>query len=97
MSEENKIFAAVFDASAEDTIEGYNQVMKELEAANADSPEGRLYHVACAKDSGYLVLDVWESRELFDQFSQTLGSVIQKLGGTPGEPQIYPILNIIQG
>ena len=97
MSEENKAIVVVVDAVAENSVDGYNQIMNELAVANADTPEGRLYHVACAKDSGYLVLDVWESRESFDQFWQTLGSVVRKLGGTPTEPQIYPLLNIITG
>jgi len=96
MSEENKAIVVLVDASA-DSIEGYHQIMKELEAAGAGSPEGRLSHVAGAKEGGYLVVDIWESRELFGQFWQTLVSIIQKLGGTPAEPQIYPMVNIDKG
>jgi hypothetical protein len=96
MSEQNKTIVAIFDASA-DSVGGYNQVTEALQAVGAGSPKGRLFHVAYEKEGGYIVVDVWKSRELFDQFSRTLGSVVQKLGGTPGVPQIYPVVNIIEG
>jgi hypothetical protein len=87
---------AIFDAS-DQTAHQYDQLIKELEEAGAGKPEGRMYHVAYSKGGGYLVVDVWESAELFEQFSQTLVSIIQKLGLKPAPPQIYPVHNIIKG
>ncbi|MEA2446787.1 MAG: hypothetical protein QOK47_424, partial [Actinomycetota bacterium] len=58
--------------------ENYQQTLKELEAAGAGSPEGRLYHVAFG--SPIQVLDVWESQEKFDAFGQTLIPILQGAG-----------------
>ena len=94
--EENKMVVVVSDLP-EETSHQYDQIMKELEEAGAGSPEGRLYHVFCTKEGGGLVVSVWESAELFQQFGQTLVPIIKKVGGTPTEPQIYPVGNIIKG
>jgi hypothetical protein len=91
---ENKPIVAVFEAA--DSTEQYDQITQALAAAGAGSPPGRIYHVAYAKDRGIVVVDIWESGELLDQFAQTLVPVIQKLGVTPAMPQIYPVHNIIK-
>jgi hypothetical protein len=92
---EPKPILAVFDLAFESS-EQYDQLTKELEAAGAGSPPGRLYHLAYAKDGGIVVADVWASGELLDQFAQTLVPVLQKDGVTPVQPQLYPVHNIIQ-
>lgn len=43
------------------------------------------------------MVDVWESAELLKQFTETSVPTIQKLGGTPVEPRIYPVLDITTG
>ena len=95
-AEETKKIVAIFDAP-EETPEQYAQLLRSLDAAGAGNPKGRLYHVGCSKGDGYLVVDVWESAELLNQFAETLAPTIQKLGGTPAEPRIYPVLDIIKG
>lgn len=92
----NNPIIVVFDVPGM-TPEQYDQVIKDLEAAGAGSPRGRLYHVASAKTDGWLVVDVWESAERLDQFAQTLMPSLQKVGVTPPQPQIYPTHNIIKG
>lgn len=92
--EDNKAIVAIFDASSEHS-EQYDQITKELETVGAGNPIGRLYHVAYAKDGGYIVVDVWESDDLFEQFSLTLADTIKRMGGNPGKPQIYPVHNIV--
>ena len=74
-----------------------DQLMKELESAGLGSPKGRLYHVNCSTEGGMLVVEVWESDELNDQFVQKLVPILQKLGLPLGEPKIYPVQTIIQG
>jgi hypothetical protein len=95
-AQENKTIVAIFDAVGE-TPAQYAQLIEALEAAGAGHPQGRLYHVSCAKEGGYLVVDVWASVEQLNQFAATLGPLIQSQGGTPAAPQIYPVVNIIQG
>lgn len=75
----------------------YDETIKQLEAAGAGAPAGRLYHV-CFEVGGKLrVFDVWDSAEAFDQFGQTLMPILQGLGVDPGQPEICPVHNIIKG
>lgn len=75
----------------------YDQVIHGLEAAGQGNPKGRLYHIASPKDGGWLVIDVWESGELLDQFAQTLVPIMQEVGVTPPQPQVYPLYKVIPG
>lgn len=79
------------------TVEQYDKTVKDLEAAGAGSPDGRLYHVAAAADGGWFVADIWESPEHFEKFGETLIPILQGAGVTPVEPTIYPVHNIIKG
>jgi len=87
---------AVFDVPGMTSAQ-YDQVIKNLEAAGAGSPKGRLHHVASSKEGGWFVVDVWESAELLNQFAQTLMPLLQKAGVTPPQPQVYPAHNVIRG
>ena len=79
------------------TLAQYDQIIKDLEAAGQGTPPGRLSHVAARKGSGFLVVDVWESQEALDRFAQTLGPLIERLGGRSAAPQVYPVHNTIKG
>jgi quercetin dioxygenase-like cupin family protein len=70
---------AVFDIPGM-TSKQYDQTIKDLEAAGAGAPKGRLYHVANSKAGGWFVVDVWESEELLGAFAQTLMPILQKNG-----------------
>lgn len=87
---------AVFDMPNV-TAAQYDQVIRDLAAAGAGNPPGRLYHVASAKDGGWLVVDVWQSGEQLNQFAQTLVPIMQKAGVTPPQLQVYPVHNVIPG
>jgi hypothetical protein len=95
-AQDNQPIVAIFDAAGE-TPEQYAHLIEALAAAGAGQPQGRLFHVSCATEGGYLVVDVWESAALLSQFAATLGPLIQSQGGTPAAPQIYPVINIIRG
>jgi len=80
------------------TKERYDEAMGRLEAAGAGSPPGRSYHCAFENGAGGLhVFDVWDSRESFDQFGQTLLPILSELGTDPGEPQVAEIHSIVVG
>ena len=96
MSKEKEAIVTVFDLRGEPP-EQYDQTVKALEAVGVGSPQGRLYHVACLKEGEVMVVDVWESQELFERFAQTLGTVAQEVGSTKAVPKIYPVHNIIKG
>lgn len=75
----------------------YDECLKQLEAAGAGAPAGRLHHV-CFEVGGKLrVFDIWDSQASFEQFGQTLMPILQGLGVDPGTPEACPVHNIIQG
>ncbi len=75
----------------------YDEAIKQLEAAGAAAPAGRLHHVAFESDANIRVFDVWESEEAFEAFGATLMPILTKLGADPGQPMVAPVHNIIQG
>jgi hypothetical protein len=86
----------IFDASS-NSLANYDEVTKQLEAAGQGHPVGRLHHVATPKENGYLIVDVWESQEALDRFGETVGPILEKLGGPAGQAQIYPVHNLVKG
>ncbi len=59
-----------------------------LEAAGAGAPAGRTHHFAFDGGNGGLhVFDVWESREAFNRFGETLLPVLAEVGADPGQPR----------
>jgi hypothetical protein len=77
------------------TVQNYDQTIKDLKAAGAGSPNGRLYHVITKQPVGMLVTDVWESEETLNKFSETLIPILKKNGVNPARPTILQIHNII--
>ena len=87
----------VFNLSTMST-EKYNAAIRGLEAAGQGKPKGRLYHIASRQEDGStIVTDIWESAELLEEFGKTLIPTLKKVGVTPVEPKVYPVLNIIEG
>jgi len=75
----------------------YDDVIKRLEAAGAGAPAGRRYHVALETDGLIQVFDIWDSMESFEAFGATLVPIMTELGADPGEPQVAPVHNVIEG
>ncbi len=75
----------------------YDNAISRLEAAGVGAPAGRLYHVAIETDGQIQVFDVWDSQESFQAFGATLVPILAELGVDPGEPQVSPVHNIIEG
>ena len=75
----------------------YDEALSKLEAAGAGAPAGRLYHFALETDGQIQVFDVWDSKQSFDAFGETLVPIMTGLGADPGEPMVSKVHNIIQG
>jgi hypothetical protein len=75
----------------------YDEALAKLEAAGAGAPAGRLYHVALETDGQIQVFDIWESKESFDAFGETLMPIMTGLGAEPGQPMVSKVHNIIKG
>ncbi|MCX5399450.1 hypothetical protein [Streptomyces sp. NBC_00102] len=58
---------------------------------------GLLSHTAAPTDNGWLVVDVWESQEEFDQFGETILPILRELGVPDARPKIYPLFSQIVG
>jgi hypothetical protein len=78
------------------TQETYEQVVRKLTGgakSRMESPSdwpvaGLLVHAAGQGDSGFRVVDVWESEEACNQFSEVLAPVMQEVG-IDEQPEIY--------
>lgn len=86
----------VYFASQSITAQRYSEILKQLEAAGAGSPKGRLYHSSFGDTNDLHVSDVWNSQAEFDAFGATLMPILASVGATPGQPQIMPVHNIIK-
>ena len=78
------------------TADKYDEIVKRLEQAGAGSPAGRIYHVCWGSSDRVNVSDIWESREAFAKFGETLKPIMEDLGIT-GETEFIEIHNIIEG
>jgi hypothetical protein len=80
------------------TAAKYDEIVKRLEAAGAGAPAGRLYHVCFGEDKNNLhVSDIWDSKESFDKFGETLKPILADLGIEGDQPVIIPVHNTIAG
>jgi hypothetical protein len=81
-----------------DTVEQYDQIIKQLDEAGHGNPQGRLSHTAALKDNGsYFVVDVWESAEDLERFAQVLVPLIEAIGGAAPDLKISPLHRMING
>lgn len=75
----------------------YDQVTRDLDAAGAGSPTGRLHHVASPTEGGWLVVDTWDSEQSLANFAEVLIPILLNAGVTPVAPMVYPVYNVIAG
>jgi len=77
------------------SMEQYDQVINDLDAAGFGNVPGRLFHVAAPQGEGWHVTDVWESEEAFKHFAETMMPILVKSGVEPAEPLMLHVHNII--
>ena len=72
----------------------YEQVFHEVTADGP--PQGARYHVAGATESGWCVVEVWESREAFNRFfTNKLQRALQR-ANINGQPRFFEVANMMQ-
>jgi len=81
-----------------------DELRKIYEAVNADvgrlvdfKTNGNIVHTAGPIPSGWRVVDVWESQEKLDQFTENLMPIIQKHGLPMAQPEVWQIENNVPG
>ena len=85
------------------TQERYEEVVRRLTGGKSrmESPsdwpvEGVLVHIAGQSESGFRVVDVWESEDAFRRFGESLVPLLQE-AGVEGEPEVYPTHTFVSG
>ncbi len=69
------------------SVEQYQQARKEVNW-EGDVPNGAKFHVSWMAEDGFHVLDLWESNEDFEKFTQDrLMPAVQKIG-IKGQPKV---------
>jgi hypothetical protein len=76
------------------TAAQYDEAIRELEAAGAANPAGRLHHSCFGPDSALMVYEVWESQQAFEAYGPVLMPILQKVGIDPGAPDVMPVHNL---
>jgi hypothetical protein len=78
------------------TQEKYDEVVRNLSGGKGrmESPsdwpvDGLLVHAAGQGESGFRVVDVWESEEACREFGETLAPLLQQ-AGIEDQPELYP-------
>ena len=61
----------------------YDRVIERMGLTDGRTPAGALYHVAGETESGFRVVDVWESAEQFQKFAE---EQIEPMAGAEGFP-----------
>jgi len=82
------------------TQEQYDAVHGHIDA-DANPPQGLIFHMAGPTEEGWGIIDVWESRDSFDRFlADRLGPALQELGdrAPQGPPDIkeFPIHHFVK-
>ena len=73
----------------------YDQVRNAVAPGNR-APAGMLYHAAGPTETGWRVIEIWESQEAVQRFfDQQLGQELQR-AGINVQPQQFEVVNIMQ-
>lgn len=74
----------------------YEAVVRDL-GLDDKLPAGALVHSAGPTDSGWRIVDIWESPEAFATFAQEkLGPALQKIGVQPPVPQTWTVQTLLK-
>ena len=71
------------------TLEQYDEICGKMGlTANGPGPAGAISHFATATSSGLRVVDVWETKEQFEQFAQEQIGPYSADVGLPAPPRV---------
>ncbi len=68
------------------TQEQYDAIIAKVHNSDGSLPVGQLHHFAGPTNDGFLVVAVWESKELNDEFQTKLFPVIAAMDDQPPPP-----------
>jgi hypothetical protein len=78
------------------TLEQYDKVLELMNLGGKTAPHG-IFHVSGPMDGGVRVVDVWESAEAFEKFSQEQIAPLTKQAGFTAPPKVtsWPVHNML--
>jgi hypothetical protein len=83
------------------TQEQYEESLRRITGGKSrvDSPadwpvDGLLAHIAGQAETGFRVVDVWESEDAFHRFGERLMPILHELG-IDAQPELYPTLTFV--
>jgi hypothetical protein len=80
------------------TLDQYDQVIELMGLQSGQAPPNAIFHWVAETDDGLRVVDVWETKEAYEQFAQEqIGPYSQQVGvPAPPETTYYDVHNIIK-
>jgi hypothetical protein len=72
----------------------YDEANREVQAAGAAKPVGRVHHSCFGPDGDLRVYEVWESAQTFEDYGTVLMPILHKIGIEPGTPDVMPVHNL---
>jgi hypothetical protein len=77
------------------TIDQYDQVNEKMGLTGGSTPPGAISHWVAKTDDGIRVVDVWETKDVFDRFAADQMGPYTREAGIDEEPEmrVYDIHN----
>jgi hypothetical protein len=77
------------------TIDQYDQVIEKMGLTGGSTPPGAISHWVAKTDDGIRVVDVWETKDVFDRFAADQMGPYTREAGIDEEPEmrVYDIHN----
>ena len=79
------------------TLDKYDQVIELMGLQSGQAPPNALFHWVAQTEDGLRVVDVWESKEAYEQFAQEQIGPFSQEAGVPGPPEVtfYEVHNYL--
>lgn len=80
------------------TEDAYNQVNEQLRAKVGENPpDGMVVHVLFGDEGNLKISEIWESREQWQAFGETLNPILEAAGAqTSAPPEIFEVVNLMK-
>ena len=81
------------------TLDQYDQVIKKMGLSpGGTTPHGGVFHWVAKNDDGLFIVDVWETRAIFDKFAEEkIGPITAEIGMPAPAMTFYEIHNCLTG
>jgi hypothetical protein len=75
------------------TAAQYDRVWEDLRQAGFENPDGMIHHFGAFSDTGWLITEVWESEQQFNEFGKTLMPFLEKNAVPITQPIVLTLYN----